>query len=357
MKGSRLITGGLLVILILSAYWLLLAAPEPSQSPLTTVDERQDDPPPADVAGNAPETEESTQTTLELASARLEAGPAQGADTTGADTAGVAGDDSPMVQRIVDLSRKVQAGDKEAGCRLHTGLRRCWAQQQRQQAAQMTMDILSEMAPENESSDALPAAMSDTLLTLAAMMPEPSSEVDAFCAGLGPEHYDQHFDALLRTARAGDPAAMLSFATGGGFLALEYARQVDRFDLWRREAPGMLRAAIESGLRDAAHVRVTTMGNPNTLLGALLPVDPVEHYALVRVLERTGPAPRGGNQYELTAEQVAAGDRLAEQIYSDFFFGRYPSVQQAGSRPSATALMDGMRDAMDPRLHDCKRSD
>lgn len=180
------------------------------------------------------------------------------------------------------------------------------------------------------------------------------------CTLLLEHHADRHFDYLRQAAHAGEPEAMLRYAQGEGFgiagASYAYLRS-PQFDIWRREAPGMLESVINAGYLEAVVFRMLAkdpvFGGP---LASVIPPDPVEDQAYAELfLLLHAEATQEERQYlraSTDAVVLEQARQLAARWHQDYFGGRsyqasemmpgngYPVMQAHGANCSVAIGKD-----------------
>ena len=174
------------------------------------------------------------------------------------------------------------------------------------------------------------------------------------CQQLGELHGDRHFDWLRQAAMAGEPEAMLRYASGEAFGSsfggdFSYLGSPD-FDIWRREAPGMLEALLEAGYADAL-VFLARSGDP--LLGghmaALFAPDPLRERAYLHLMALlTGREPvlqaALARIQDLHSGVDVEANALARQWHQAYFDGVVLDPERPASRgQSCSQPVPGVR--------------
>lgn len=151
------------------------------------------------------------------------------------------------------------------------------------------------------------------------------------CEALLAKYRGRHFDWLRQAAHAGEPEAMLRYASGEAFGvpgdSFDYLRS-PHFDTWRREAPAMLEALLEAGYPEAVVVRMLAsqamLGGP--LYSVLEPdrLQDLAYASLAMRLQRGMPnlpaAAVGGSRVDPLLRQQAT--ELAARWHQERFEGR-----------------------------------
>ena len=225
------------------------------------------------------------------------------------------------------LQARADAGDSRAACRLGIELVRC---QQLEQAKSI------------QWADGLPP---DVSLTRRGQLDAADriAEIEIRKIRLG-QHCDAVDPALVArashylrsAARAGEPEAMLRYATGahhgiGGQMG--FIRDPD-FEVWRREAGGMLLRAAQAGRVDAVSDLRRAYSSDSAPYAALIPDDPVQARAWERLEARLGGRDAPERQTGDPALERQA-DALARQWHQRYF---KDAVLATGTGLSALSL-------------------
>lgn len=225
------------------------------------------------------------------------------------------------------LQARADAGDSLAACRLGIELVRC--QQLEQAKAIQWADGL----PPDESlarRGQLDAADRFAEIEIRKI------QLGQHCDALDPALVARATHYLRSAARAGEPEAMLRYATGahhGSVGQMGFIRDPD-FEIWRREAPGMLLRAAQAGRLDAVGQLRMGYRSDSAPYAALIPDDPLQARAwslLEARLEGRDPPEREND--DPAAERQA--EDLARQWHQRHFKG---AVRVAGSGPSPMSL-------------------
>lgn len=219
--------------------------------------------------------------------------------------------DAPLAQILPALASRADAGDRKAACRLSMELLRCshlddWASIA--MPGQDDGDQVSE-AGGNEHMDQIRLWQLERQVQC--------RDVPAPLRGRG-GHY------LIQAARAGEPEAMVRYAEGHHWPPSGRGIVADPdFDAWRREAPAMMRRALESGAPEAAFL---LMGNYSTdfdLLSALVPDDPEQALAMGMLWARLfGTSEPPYLSRNLSAGALQRARERAEQMHQHYFQSR-----------------------------------
>lgn len=258
----------------------------------------------------APETR-SAVTTAGLTA--IEQGVAGAADTH--DLPPVPPAQAPIDLAAADLMANADAGSVRATCRLAFELLRCreLVERDRWRATQ---------APPRRRGD--PAADAHALKRYEEQMLKTAQDA-MVCERVPKAVQDRAEDLLAMAARQGVPGAMLHYATGrhlshdAGFAA------TPAFDAWLRDAPAMLHAARDAGLREAVPELVTAYSTEIGFPGALIPDDPVQalaHRILGALLVEGLSTEFEMFTRNLDPEDVRKARELANYLHQRHFGGR-----------------------------------
>lgn len=215
-------------------------------------------------------------------------------------------DDAPLAGILDTLAARADAGDRKAACRLGLELLRC-----------------SQLGDEEARNASAERARSAAVADSGKGPSEAEAEDERWkrhwldqCQAVPPTLRGQGGHYLRQAARAGEPEAMVRYAdgqhwpsSGQGILA------GPAFDQWRREAPGMMLRALESGYPAAAFPLTIAYSDDTSLHAALVPDDP---------------------EQALTMNLLQA--RLFGSQASSFMRGRLDAATQLRARQRAEAL-------------------
>ena len=225
----------------------------------------------------------------------------------------------PLRDSAASLRSRADAGDSLAACRLGVELLRCvelghmgpdhdrwWASRQ------------AELEAKGDDSGASEIAV--TRSGLARLREE--------CADVPEALVSQAHRYVRQAALAGEPEAMIRYAVGETLMMgpSNFAfLGTPRFDEWRREAPQVLMAALESGTPEAALLLGSAHREEQGYLAMLLPRDEVVARASMELTHRLfgeDPALPGlVNATPLQDEQAAEATRLAAEWHVRHFGG------------------------------------
>ena len=238
--------------------------------------------------------------------------PAPGATTLGRADASALADLAPTLQARAD------AGDAQAACRLGTDLLRC------QYLAQLGEDQLERLADQEKAHTErgkLEAANS------AAMMLLRHAELQRTCAGLDEDLIARGGHYLRQAALAGEPDAVVRYATGGAFAITGSTAYIatPEFDQWRREAPGMVQRALEAGQPGAVLLLLHSHSTNHYFLPWLTPHDPDAAEASLALARRLFGEGAYADYFDIPVrddpQHRAEAERRAAELHARYFDG------------------------------------
>lgn len=221
--------------------------------------------------------------------------------------------DAPLALIAEPLAARADAGDSKAACRLAMELIRC-------QGALFQADIPSldsdRMEAELEASGKLDAADEVAAATIERV------RVVKACQALPTHLVDRGPRYLGQAARAGEPEAMVRYADS------QFGRPDGRghlsdpeFDLWRRDAPGMIQRAFAAGVPESALVMMDAYQSDLSLVGSMIPNDPVKAEAVRLLMTRLHGWQDRLAPSTLDATTLARARELARQWHEGPFKG------------------------------------
>jgi hypothetical protein len=243
--------------------------------------------------------------------------------------------DAPLALIVEPLAARADAGDSRAACRLAMELIRC-------QGALFLADIPSfdstRLEAELEASGKLDAA--DRVAADALEQARVARE----CLALPAHLVDRGPHYLGQAARAGEPEAMVRYADsqfwppdGRGFLSHP------EFDLWRRDAPGMIERAFAAGVPESAFAMMDAYQSDIGLVGSLIPNDPVKAEAVRLLMTRLHGWQEPLTLGRLDASTQARVRELARQWHEGPFQGRsYRGQDRSTFQPAALPKRGGV---------------
>ena len=218
---------------------------------------------------------------------------------------------TPIAQIVDSLKARADAGDSRAACRLAIELLRC--QHLEQSKAFQTADGLP-LDVSMARRGALDAA--DRM----AEMEIRKIQLGQQCQAVEPALVAATAHYLASAARAGEPEAMLRYATGehhGVLGEMGFIRDPD-FERWRRDAPGMLLRAAQAGRLDAVAALATAYRTDGGPYSGLIPDDPMQGHAWALLESRlvgSGPPTLASSDAAIAVQATA----LAEQWHQRYF--------------------------------------
>jgi hypothetical protein len=218
---------------------------------------------------------------------------------------------TPIAQIVGPLKARADAGDSRAACRLAIELLRCQHLEQAkaiQTADGLPLDVSMARRGQLDFADRL------------AEMDIRKIELGQQCQAVEPVLIAKAAHYLASAARAGEPEAMLRYATGehhGVLGEMGFIRDPD-FERWRRDAPGMLLRAAQAGRVDAAHALGTAYRTDMSPYSGLIPDDPLQGHAWRLLESRLLGSSRPAVDSSDANLQVQA-TALAEQWHQRYF--------------------------------------
>lgn len=225
--------------------------------------------------------------------------------------------EAPLRDALPSLKARADAGDSLAACRLGVELLLCGS--------------LENPFPDHDQDVAL--AGYEAQLAEAGHLEQANAtalaritraQLREACAGIAPDVVQQAHHYVRQAALAGEPEAMIRYAAGetlGGWGFSFIASPA--FDQWRREAPQVLRRALEAGTPEAPLLWLLANRGEAGYLTMLLPRDDVQagaSLALARRLFGDDPAFVPFTPAEaLAPEQQAQVEALAAQWHEDYY--------------------------------------
>ena len=221
---------------------------------------------------------------------------------------------TPLSDIIGPLQARADAGDSLAACRLAMELLRCQHLAHSLQyipADDRPIDVVLAERGRLEAADAF------------AELEIRRVRLGQHCEAVDPALLAQAPTYLAQAARAGEPEAMVRYATGAqhGILGGHGFVRGPAFDQWRRESPAMLLRAVQAGRLDAVNLLGYAYRSDGEPFAGLVPDDPVQGHAwglLVARLTGAGTAP-----FEIDDPAVQA---QAEALASDWHQRYFDSI-------------------------------
>lgn len=273
-----------------------------------------------------------------------EPAPAETQDRKAADIAPLPPENAPLAGIIGTLASRADAGDSKAACRLGMELLRC--EQLEDYASILTAPS---DPPKDEVGDSARqgSAVDDYMKRERAWILERLEQCEAVPAALlaeGPRYLEQ-------AALAGEPEAMVRYAEGHHWPPSGRSMMVGQdFDRWRRNAPGMMRRALEGGYPGAAFLLMIAYQDDFGFHAALVPNDPYQSMVMNLLYARLyGSQGMAAFYRNMDAASQARAIKEAEAMHQQYFQGRkfsgYPYPFPAYVQPmSGQATHDFCRD-------------
>ena len=232
--------------------------------------------------------------------------------------------DTPIAQVYDNLAARARAGDAAASCRLGQDLDRCAIYPTLRWQLQEEAELREAQRKRGVSEKQL-----DQDMQIGAARRLAVEKIQALCAGLSEARVAEGFDWLLLAADQGSVAAASRFATRVPFDPAHTFEHLDRLMVYRDHAAELAQRALAGGdlaiVGPLAEAYNTPPDQPyRELLAQLVPPDPVEGYALLRLQAMLGAPGTERRQYQL--------DQLA---------GRLTPAQRAAAEARATSLRNG----------------
>lgn len=279
--------------------------------------QRHSNPAPGEAATIPPPTTDATASPPGAAPSPPSAGPAL-AET-------VLGDLRPSLR---DLVTRAERGDAQAACQVGVFLSSChpwtalpWLATEGFQAELEAREAEREQKGDLESANQIASGQ-------LAMR-----EAAQHCAGI-PSALMQRLDVYLRQAAlAGHRPAMQRYLQAEHYFGAgatdASAWTTPAFDVWRREAPGLLRDQLEAGHIEAVVLLVLAHSHSGSQLSMVTPPDPLKDAAyrqLARLVFEDFSLPEGWKTDPITPAQAAEALALARDWHARHFGGRRWSV-------------------------------
>jgi hypothetical protein len=225
-------------------------------------------------------------------------------------------DDAPLAGILRPLAERADAGDRKAACRLAMELLRC------EHLGDYVATMAAARGPASGASDASPPNEAwDAWLAREA---EWNAHWLDQCQAVPDALRGQGGRYLAQAARAGEPEAMVRYADGqhwppsgrGSFAG-------PAFESWRRDAPGMMQRALESGYPGAIYALMIGYGDDLSPHAALIANDPEQALVMSLLYSRLYGAKEMRHYQDAVdaATQLRARER-AGQIHQRHFNGR-----------------------------------
>lgn len=227
---------------------------------------------------------------------------------------------APISDVADTLQSRADAGDGHAACRLGIELLRCrHAGPYFDYAMQEVEKRVQELRAKGDRAGA-EALSARKLRTI---------EIHQACRGLDPALVARAHHYIRQAALAGEPEAMLRYASGEslGLLGNFSRLRSPEFEHWRREAPAMLSQALAAGRPEAVPLLSEAYRPPDEattgIIGWLVPNDPVQAHAYALLQQRLsgGITLPGLHLPDLDAAGSTQASALAAEWQQRYFNG------------------------------------
>jgi len=310
MRRSVLLGIGL-ALAVLAGLWTLVLREEPQHAAVT-----------AAVGAAEPAVDETARVAPGTAPEGKR--PAVGAArrTTSQGAASLPPRDTPIAAAYDELVARARAGDARAACRLAQGLERCgtvpyW----RQQVAFDETRVI-----DSEEKRGAPKEQIDQMIDFGAEKRLRLERLEAYCAGLPPEHPEETYDWMLRAADLGSIPAATRFATRPPISVGDLLDHLDRLETFRLRAPDLAQRALAAGDPNivvplSRAYLATPEDQIRSFLGQAVKHDVVQGYALLRLSTLIAGAEREyetksleGLRLKMSAAQVDQAEAIATEL-------------------------------------------
>jgi hypothetical protein len=225
--------------------------------------------------------------------------------------------DTPLADIAPVLQARADAGDARAACRLGVDLLRC-------QYLALLGDAELERLANRERAQSEKGKLDQANAT--AMMLLRHAELQRTCAGLDQDLIARGAHYLRQAALAGEQDAVVRYATGGTFRVTGSNAYIatPEFDQWRREAPAMIRRALEAGQPGAVLLMLESHSN-NYFLPWLTPHDPDGAEASLALARRLFGEDFDASRFDIKVRDDprhrAEAERRAAEMHARYFDG------------------------------------
>lgn len=218
---------------------------------------------------------------------------------------------TPIAQVITALKPRADAGDSRAACRLAVELLRCRHLQEYSQFVSLD-GVPTDVALADKGHSDIADQFAEMQIRQIRMGEQ--------CAAIEPALLELADGYLANAAFAGEPEAMVRYATGahhGIAGSSAFIRDPD-FERWRRESPGMLLRAVQAGRLDAVALLGAAYRSDLTPYAGLVADDPVQALAWGIVYSRLSGATQPA--FESSDPDIQArASALASQWHASYF--------------------------------------
>lgn len=229
--------------------------------------------------------------------------------------------DTPISIAVDALRQHADAGDAQAACRLGMELLRC------QHVPEDSIYLIQESErQEKYRRENGEPKMAERI----AAGRRAALEIHAACREIPKTTRDRAHNYIRQAALAGEPEAMLRYASGEtlGLLGHFHRLNSPEFEAWRREAPVFLRRALAAGRPEAVYLLAEayrpTDDATTTIIGWLVANDPIQAhaYALLQRQLSGGITPPGQRPINgLDDAGIARAKALADDLRQRHFAG------------------------------------
>lgn len=234
----------------------------------------------------------------------------------------------PIDQAVPILAVHAQSGHAGAACRLALELLRCRFSQSADSLRDLNAASAESLATQGDLEGAI--RIDEHALI--------NAERASACRRIEPRLHEQAVSHLAHAAHSGVPYAMYLYATGEHFRFREPGFAATReFDDWRRLAPGMMIAARDAGIPEAAAFLARAYGEDLSLAHSLFADNPVQanaHWQLQSLLgsgTTTVTFPFMFEQLDSAQEQESL--EIARRLHEDVFDGAIFSNLSSSAMP------------------------
>ena len=229
--------------------------------------------------------------------------------------------DARVSDVIAELQHRADQGDAHAACRLAVNLIECSA-----------LASWPQPAEEDEQEQGLERDHGAAAANFVAQLRLGRIAAEQRCAGITDAQKTLAPTYLRKAARAGVNEALVRYADGQSFPqdGLFRVFRDPTFDVWRREAPAMVKRALQQGEPAAAYMLWMAYTSDMSFFAGLIPDDRVRGAAFRLLISRlSGTATNPAR--ELTADEFRRASEDAAQMHRDYF-GNASSLQVQSSR-------------------------
>lgn len=246
--------------------------------------------------------------------------------------------EAPIASAVDALRQLADAGHVEASCRLSLELLRCRNLRPFRNLPSVPSDFSMREQYETQERSMLEEGKADEA-DEAALMAASYAGLEARCTGL-PADLDARAGAYLRQAALGGaPEAMVRYANGESMdlnSSNMSAMRTPAFDVWRREAPGLVQRLLDSGHPSAVLMLLADAEGNTSVYGLLEPVSAQRDLTRRLLARRLFGEHRGLSRFaadtSLDPARVQQAEReAAEQHERQFGGNRFELVDYTGN--------------------------